>query len=99
MSVVGSVNGEDGVIYEMERGEADEDNESLPQECVSLEDECEVPPHGFHVGVGIEGRYDLGLPSCIRKVLPKTGLTVCEYGIVGYHLGVYSLILLNRILP
>ncbi len=39
------------------------------------------------------------LPENKYQKIPKVGLTVCEYGIVGYHFGVYSLILLYKIRP
>lgn len=63
VGVIGLVNGQDGVAHEVVGGEADKDDEDLPHEGVSLEDEGEVPPHALDGGVGVECGDDLGLPA------------------------------------
>ena len=78
VGVIGFVDGKDRIIDQMERSEADEDNENLPHEGVPLEDKVQAPPHRLYSRVGIESGDDLGLAACVKVFVPKTGLTVWE---------------------
>lgn len=78
MSIVGSVDGEDRVIDQVEGSKTNKDDEHLPHESMSLKDEVQVSPHGLDCWIGVESGNHLGLAAYMKALIPKTGLMVWE---------------------
>lgn len=86
----------------IEDGQPDAEGETKHEDLVGpgvVEEFTEESPpllgHGFSIPLG---DY-LGLSTWVGERVPKVGLTVCEKGMVGYDLGVYSRILLYKMRP
>lgn len=92
--IISLINPKERITTNMICHKSKPNNQNLPHEGMSLEDPSKTSPEISACWTIIKTPCNLGFSSWINIVIPNTDLTVWEYEIVGYHLGVYSLMLL-----
>ena len=93
MRVIALIDVEDGIEKGGPHTEGQSEDEDLIEPAL-FERLADKSPAPLHLRLAVPFRYHLSLPSYINHFIPKTGLVVCEKGMVRKFLGVYSLILL-----